>query len=185
MLEPVSQPFHEVRPPRFVHAIALAATAGLVSAFVWFLFLRDVPEGDEPDLMMQIVGGAATVVGVFLIGVFLRRLMMRPASFWCGEEGFVYQPGGVSTGLVRWSDIKELRDIGVQVAAQTHENAVAVVLHDPAAYIARQAGWLQPLFRKRARLSGSPLVLRATDLGRDYVRVKAMMAERVRRAQAR
>jgi hypothetical protein len=181
---------HEVRASRWVHLATLIPTISLTSLVLYFIFLR-TPQvdafGDTTAIGtdFKVVGGIMVLVGLGLSGFFARRLITRPASFMMTDEGFEYSPGGVSTGLVRWSDVVALKEETVLTSgsgiAPRRDPALAVVLRDPDAYIARYPAPLRPLLAMRAKMNSSPLVVRPADLGAEYERVKGMMQEQVNR----
>lgn len=182
------QTLYERRAPAWVHLAGLVPTVGLTSLMIYYAFLRQ-PEvdpfgrSDELGLGFKVMMGFFCLIGLILTGVFARRLVVNPAYFVLTDEGFSYAPGGVSTGLIRWSDIIELREEGVIEGTQVGPRvsaALAVVLRNPEQYIARFPRVLKPLFQLRAELNSSVLLLRIADFGRDYPVVRRMMEDRMR-----
>lgn len=179
---------YERRAPVWVHLASLVPTVALTAFMIFFVFVRQ-PEvdafgrSDELGLGFKLVFGFFCVIGLFLTGVFAYRLVVNPAYFVLTDEGFSYSPGGVSTGLIRWSDIIELREEGVIEGTQVGPRvsaALAVILRNPEEYIARFPRVLKPLFQLRAELNSSVLLLRIADFGRDYPVVRQMMDDQLR-----
>lgn len=179
---------YERRAPRWVHVACLIPTIALTAFMIHFVFLRE-PEidafgrSDELETRFEVIFGFFCVIGLIMTGVFAHRLVRNPAYFILTEEGFSYSPGGVSTGLIRWSDIVEIKEETVIEGTQFgpgYSPAVAVVLRNPEEYVARFPKVLKPLFALRGELNSSPLMLRRADFGEDYAAIKQIMDEQVR-----
>lgn len=183
---------YEQRSPRWVHVVCLVPTIGLVALFTDLVFLPDVgllpleTEG-EIDLMGKLIFGFFTFVGIFLIGVFSYRLVKNPWTFRMTDEGFEYNPAGVSSGFIRWEDVAEIKYVPVMTnrGGPTQIMTVGVILKDPHSYIARYPTALGALFEYRKYESETPLVFLYKEFGRDHDRVVAMMKEQVAKANAR
>lgn len=186
---------YEQRSPRIVHLIALLGTLILVGALVGFVFLpgSDPGPGGAPVEIGntgRIVFGFLTLAGIFLSGVFGYRLIKNPVTFRMTEEGFEYNPSGVSTGLIRWTDIEEIKYVPVLtnrsgIGGPARLFPVGIILKDPQSYIARHPAAMGVLFEYRKFESGTPLVFTFGEFGRNHERVVAMMQEQVRLANSR
>lgn len=180
---------YEKRAPLWAHGVVLLFTIGLTGAMTYVVFLHDQATGGfGPDVAMgpgaKTIFGFFILIGIFMIGVTIYRLVKNPPYFVMTEEGFEYSPGGVSTGLIRWGDIAELREENVitdrgGIGGPAFEVAVAVVLRNPEEYVARFPAALKPLFVLRGKLNSSPLLMRPSDLGRDYQSIMTIMREQV------
>lgn len=186
---------YEQRPPRWVHAIFLLPALGLSVLFIDLVFLPDrdllpLTVEEKFSTLEQVLFGAFTLIAVFMSGVLLYRLIRNPWTFRLTDEGFIYNPAGVSTGLIRWTDIVEIRDVPVTtqnsvVGGQAPLMTTGIILKDPHSYIARYPAALGVLFEFRKYDSGTPLVFQFKEFGRDHDKVIALMKEQVRRANAR
>jgi hypothetical protein len=184
---------YSIRAPRWVHLVSMLPTIAVTSAIAYFVFVRE-PVSDGFGSTTEIGGdfklifGGFVLLGIFLTGVFAYRFVKRPSGFMMTEEGFEYSPGGVSTGLIRWGDVIELKEESVLTSgsgiAPRRESALAVVLSNPEEYLARFPAALRPLLALRAQTNSSPLLLNPRDLGRDYGVVIGMMREQVNRHTA-
>ena len=177
-------PLHEIRPARIWYLVALVPTLGLTAFILYWSFGREVDPADELPTHFKLMMAGMAGIGVLLSGSFAYRFVRQPAIFSMDEEGFSYAPGGVSTGLIRWADVVELKEEGVlegDTGGTRISAALAVVLRNPDEYIARFPRVLRPLFIARGQLNSSPLMLNIADFGADYPRVKALMEEQIRR----
>lgn len=183
---------YEHRPARWPHAVAFLATLALVTIFVDLVIL---PEADllplkteeEIDPVGQVVFGFFTLIGLFLLGVFGYRFVRNPWTFRLTDEGFEYNPAGVSSGFIRWDEVVEIKPVPVKMnfGGPRTLMVVGVVLKDPHSYVARHPAALGVLFDYRRYESGTPLVFQFREFGRDHDRVVALMQEQVARAAGR
>lgn len=168
-----------------MHLVSLVAAAVLTSAFVYFIFLR---AGADFDAGWKIGFGAAIAVGVFLTVVFTFRLIRNPPYFVLYEHGFEYSPGGVSTGLIKWTDVLELREESVlnSLAGTPGRRAVtAVVLRNPEELVRRFPAALRPLFELRMKMNSSPILIARGEFGGDSTALMTILREQVAKANAR
>lgn len=185
-------PPFEFRIPRWIHLLCLVPTVGLTLLFLDLVFLPDagllpLETGEEIDTMGKVIFGFFTFVGIFLTGVFAWRFVKNPLIFRMDDEGFEYNPAGVSSGFVRWVDVEKLDYTQVKVGrpgGTQFMKVLGVYLKDPATYINRQPMALHALFEARRYDSGTPLVFNSGEFGRQHDRIIAGMRERHARALA-
>lgn len=174
----------QIRAKRWPNLLLLVAALGLATAFVWIVFVSP-PGGEASPDTVKVIFGFFTAVCLFLAYHFGRRLVSSPPVLELTDEGFTYEPAGVSTGLIRWADIHEVREETVRVGRGyigRSPVALAVVLKDPDGYKERFPAVLRPLFDFREEETDTPLLLDPTDFGSAYARAKALMEERIRMA---
>lgn len=185
---------YDVRAPRWAHFVALVPTIALTGFMGWFVFLREnVPDEfgrtEEIAPAGQFMFGFFVLIGIFLIGVFTYRLFANPPYFLMYEDGFEYSPGGVSTGLIKWSDIVELKDETVLTSSgglgPSRMPVTAVVLRNPQEYIARFPAALEPLFKARMKMNSSPILITRSEFGREHDALLGIMREQVAKAGGR
>lgn len=130
----------------------------------------------------------ASLVGAGLTLGFLYRLLKNPPCFLLYEDGFEYIPAGVSTGLIKFSDVVELRDETVlvnQVSTTGRNGVTAVVLRNPEEYVRRFPAAMQPLLRARGKMNSSAILITHGEFGSEHDRILAMVRERVAKAAGR
>lgn len=126
----------------------------------------------------------------FLLIAFFLRAVRNRAFFVLTTKGFLYEPGDVSLGLIRWEDISEIKEVellsrSTSFAGPGVRTALAVGLKDPAKYNGRYTpllGLLVWLLTKVIRYqTGGPgdIILAAEDFGVRYDEVKALMTDSV------
>jgi hypothetical protein len=182
---------YDRRIPRWIHLACLVPTIGLTGLMAWVVFFRQPSDDpfnrvEEIDATGQIIFGFFVLVGVFMTGVFVYRLFRNPPYFILYEDGFEYSPGGVSTGLIKWSDIVELRDETVLdggASGQGRSPVTAVVLRNPGKYVERFPAVLRPLFAQRMQMNSSPILISQAEFGRDHDAILAIMRGQVAKAR--
>lgn len=173
---------YDRRTPRWMNFVAFIAAGALTAAFVYFVFLK---EDADFDLAGKIGFGFASVVSGSLALLSLYRIVRDPPYFVMYEDGFEYSPGGVSTGLIKWTDVRELRDESVlnsKVGTPARLPVTAVVLRNPDEYVRRFPSALRPLFELRMKMNSSPILISRGEFGGDQPAIIAIMREQVAKA---
>lgn len=183
----------EIRPNRWVNLPLVLLTAGLVYVMAKVAFFggfEGAVENPQPiGLDFKIAFGLGIAIGVFMFFVSLYRLIKAPLTFTLDSQGMYLNPAGVELGHFRWSDIAEIRVADVMgrktsVGGERVLPAVAVVLKNPDAYIARFPKLMGPLFKFRQGETGTPLLLEPAMFGHRYEEIVTRMREEVAKANA-
>ncbi len=132
-----------------------------------------------------------SVVWAFLLVVAIVRTVRNPPWFVLTRKGFVYQPGDVSAGLIRWEDVVDIKEDQVISASGSGgpilRTALVVVLRDGERYVVRYNPILGAVVRLatgvlRAQTGGTgDLYLDPAHFGARYDEVKALMFENATR----
>jgi hypothetical protein len=120
-----------------------------------------------------------TFLALFLVIVGFRTAIKKEAVMTITTKGFIFNPAGIPTGIINWSDIVEIEETTIQSTTgrrPTQEPVVAIKLIDPElAYrpvlnpIANKL--LAPLFRFRQQEAGTHLFLSRRLLGNHFDKV--------------
>jgi hypothetical protein len=192
----VGQPILVLRRPRTAAIVWLVLTVWLVGGLASLAFVPadvladiDVQNPLTGDLSLEFKAAIALFagIGLFLILVFATRAIRNRPWFLLGSLGFVYRPGDVSAGVVRWSDIREIKT-GEVLSAQGRgpsvlKPALIVILKHPERYTQQYTLLLGLLVRAltkvlSAQTEGGDLYLDPDDFGADYEKVVGLMRER-------
>jgi hypothetical protein len=193
----VGQPIVVLRRSRTGTIVWLVLTVWLVGGLASLAFVPadvladiDLQNPFAGDLSLEFKAAIALFAGtgLFLIVAFATRAIRNRPWFLLGSLGFVYRPGDVSPGVVRWSDIREIRT-GEVLSAQGRgpsvlKPALIVTLKHPERHTQRYTLLLGLLVRALTRLlsaqtEGGDLYLDPSDFGADYEKVLALMRERL------
>jgi hypothetical protein len=186
----------ELRSPRGAAALAMVGAGLLVAAGFSVAF---VPKEtlDGWNVINPFAGmpfhelalfGLFGAIGAFLAIAFAVRTLVNPPWFLLTREGFFYAPGGVSAGLVRWSDVKDIRESQVLSSGRagrrgpTMQPTLVVTLKSPDRYVARYTPMLRLLVRAttavlRAQTRGGDIYLDPSHFGDRYPEITAKMRE--------
>ena len=185
----------ELRPPRWVHIPFLLADLLLLAVFYNVVFDGQLA-GDAftPDqqmsLGMRLTFGFFMAIGVFMLFVFLYRIIKSPPTMVLDSEGIYLNPAGVELGRFRWSEIAEIKEAQVMGQRTSRTGpalipAVALVLKDPDKYIARFPKLMSPLFKFRQAEAGTPLLLEPSMFGKRYDEIIGVMRQQVEKYRER
>lgn len=185
---PTPHAVYSHRSPRWPHFVSLLAALILATVAIRVLFFG-LGELESP-LQTQSWGLAAGVgvgglVSLLLSVGFAYRWLRNPPTLRLYEDGFEYSPAGVSTGLIKWSDVVELRDETVLVSlvgTPARRPVTAVVLRNPDDYTRRFPSALRPLFAANRKLNSSPILIAAGEFGPEHEAILAVMRENVAKA---
>lgn len=148
----------------------------------------DVQNPFTEDLAFEFKAMIALFAGIaaFLIVAFTVRAVANPPWFVLTRHGFLYRPGDVSAGLVRWSEISDIKTSAVLSGdggyGPTAKPVLVVTLKHPERYNANYTPLLGMLVRAltpalRAQTGGGDLFIDPVDFGADYEKVVALMQE--------
>lgn len=134
-VEKSMKPLLEFKTNRFFFLIPLPIIAMLVTVFYWAVFISDPPVFDD-DMVGTIIFCVLMVLGLFLFVIFIRRFISDKPDFILYDEGFISNTNGVDLGLMRWSDVKSIKEESVQTGNEV-SRVMVVTFHDPEYYSTR------------------------------------------------
>lgn len=123
-----------------------------------------------------------------LFVVFLLRAIRNRPFFVMTDKGFLYEPGDLSPGLIRWEDVVEIKEAELlsgqgTVSGPTTRPVLAVGLKDPDKYSARYTpllGMLNRLLTKAVKYQTEgpgDVVLAAEDFGTRFAEIRDLMTK--------
>lgn len=158
---------------------------GLFAAFMFFLAcdgLYLVYDAEHITLngvfnppLTRFIGISGAVLMAALGFLFTRQLLSKDPGLVLNTDGFIDNTSGGAAGLVAWEDVTGLREIKIGFS-----RFIAVLLRDPAKYIARPAKRAtRRLFEDYLTRYGSPVLLSTTMLQCTPDELKALLAARL------
>lgn len=134
---------------------------------------------------LQVMAGLFVLIWTVLLLGFLSMALRRAPWFVLTPRGFLYAPGGISPGFVRWEDVTELRETEIVSGRGRQspqlERVLAVGLRDPSKYRARYNPMLGALVRFAGQLYAAQtegpadLLINPADFGARYDEIRARM----------
>lgn len=186
---PTPPTVYSYRSPRWPHFLSLLGAIILTAVAIRVLFfgLGEIESPLKTQAWGLAVGvGAGGLVSLLLSIGFAYRWLRNPPTLRFYEEGFEYSPAGVSTGLIKWNDVVELRDETVLVSlvgTPARRPVTAVVLRNPDDYLGRFPAALRPLLAANRKLNSSPILIAQGEFGPDHAAILAIMRENVAKAR--
>lgn len=125
--------------------------------------------------LVRLIGISGAVLLAALGFLYVKRMASKKPGLVLHAEGFIDNTSDAAAGLVAWEDITGLRDIKIGFFP-----FVAVLLRDPAKYIARPAkGATRRLLENYSKTYGSPVLLSTSMLQCTPDELKALLAARL------
>jgi hypothetical protein len=194
------QPVLEIKHGRTGYFILSLLSFVFIILFTWLGFFFDgplnadtfTPEQKIP-LGQTIFCSAGILVCSLLFIHWVGRLIKNPSVFSIYKEGFESNTNGVSTGIIKWSNVKRLEEVIVSSnsgSGTRREAVLAVYLKDPEAYtkeqprlvrfflnLANRTGRYKLTDYKDITEDAAPIMLPMVVFGKKYDEVKNKMYE--------
>lgn len=184
---PVEIALHASRAGQWV-VVLIVVAMGIAAAWgyaAWPEIDPDFTPISEWALQFQVMAGLFVLIWTVLLLGFLSMTLRRAPWFVLTPRGFLYAPGGMSPGFVRWEDVTELRETEIVSGRGRRspqlERVLAVGLRDPSKYSARYNPMLGALVRLGGQLYAAQtdgpadILISPADFGARYDEIRARM----------
>jgi hypothetical protein len=158
--------------------VVVLATLLLISVVGWAFFLKEdpIPLAGPAIIIFFIIGGIGTLVLFFAFKMIIRR----PATITINQEGFEYNPGGVSTGFIPWTNVAEIKEVEVRTqktnsSGPVWETTLGIKLKEPAPYRNQYPSIIRGLMKVNDNMYDADIFFRLTDFGNQVDEVKTLM----------
>lgn len=168
----------EIKYNRYTYLIPIPFC--LLLMWLFYQFVLNEPQEEIQDKNFIYVAIGAIAVGAFLTLNFAWRFIKAPVVFRMDDEGILYNPAGVTTGLIRWDEI----DNAEEVQITTYNNGTAIVgvlaisLKDPEAYRRRYNILFQKALELGEKRYHASVLIEPAVLGKNYETVKTELKRR-------
>lgn len=166
----------KIRNNRLGHVIVLLAVILLMSITFWAFFFKDDPvEITGVSLfIMIIIGGIGSVV----LFTSVRAIMLNPDILVINEKGFEYNPGGISSGFIEWTNVAEIKFIEVitnnyRIAGL--ERVLAIKFKDPTLYNNQFNPAIRILINLNKKIYDADMFFRLSSFGKQAEEVNELM----------
>lgn len=190
----LGKPLIEIYPPRLATRFILPLLALLfalgLNAIVLVPGTADLdPAGWELEPLMALV--FFYIVAHFLLIAFTLRAFRNLPVFVATDEGFIYEPGDVSPGLIRWSDISEGAEAALLTSGSSNIGGprtgltIVLSLKDPDTIFSAYNPLLRGINTLATRVikyqSGGvgDIILAAEDFGARYEEVRSLIRSKL------
>ncbi len=168
-----------IKNNRAGHFIVLAAVLLLMSITSWAFFFKEEPikiEG-ESIFILIIIGGIGSVVLVMA----LKMMVQNPDVLVINENGFAYNPGGVSSGFMEWKNVAEIKFTEVrttvgQLPGPVWERVLAIKFKDPSIYQEQYNPIVKGLMNLNKNMYDADIFFRLSTFGNKGDEVYSLMS---------
>ena len=161
--------------------IMLVVALGLVALSFWGVFRSEAEQ--PPNAMAYTILTVISVIAAVIVYFAVKILITRPDIMRINEKGFEYNPSGVSSGFIEWSNVQEIKRAQVrtqqgQLNGPVWETAIGVKLKDPTPYKAQFTVLIQKLMELNTEMYDVDLWIRISSLGNDAEKAEALLLKR-------
>lgn len=170
----------EIKFNRFSYLIPIP----FVLLLMWLFYKFVLTEPQEPieDKTFIYVAYAILTVGSFLVLNFAWRFITAPVVFRMDDQGIIYNPAGVTTGLINWHEISDVNETNMKVVrgdAPVYQTVLAVKLKDPDAFRKKYNILLEKMLQLGNKMYDADIIIESKVLGNKYDVVKEEMRRRI------
>jgi hypothetical protein len=185
------KPILQIRHNRFIYLAITPLPLALAGLFFYAFFSSDMASEFGDDLAPKIAASFFILIGIFLSTHFFMRFLKNTPVFSIYEEGFEANTNGVSSGLIKWEDIKKAEE---QIVKQGpgKSAALAIYFKQPDRYDQQQPLAVRML-RSAVKASGAhhlqrlsstteddvPYLIPISTLGDQYPQVKKIIESKI------
>jgi hypothetical protein len=168
----------EIKQSRLGHFIILLLVLLLLGIVVWaFYFKEDPLIKDVAGIMICAFIG---LLGCVVLYFNLKMLIKNPAVLKINADGFEYNPGGVSSGWVQWSNVEELKYVDVRsvhgnVNGVNLETVFSVKLKDNTSYLKQYNFTIRDLMQTTRKMYDTDILFSLSSFGKRLDEVVALM----------
>ena len=167
-----------IRPVVWPHLLITPIALGLAATAYWAFFLKE--DADPPGTEAYLVTGGMALIALTIVFFAMKLVIKRPDVILVNDQGFEYNPGGVSSGFVYWTDVLEVKRVAVRTTAgdapgPVWETTLAVKLKDPAAYRGQFNPFLRGLMNLNEKMYDADIFIRIGSLGKQAEAVERLM----------
>lgn len=177
----------QIKPNIAGHLIVFLAVLLLMSITFWAFFLKEEPVefGQGGIIIIAIIGG----IGSIVLYMSLKTMIQRPAIITINENGFEYNPGGVSSGWIPWTNVAEVKSVEVRTQqgnlnGPIWERTLAVKLKDPAPYRDQYNVLLRGLMKLNDNMYDADIFFRLSSFGKQVDEVITLMNQHWKASKA-
>lgn len=166
-----------IRPNLWGHAIALFFTIVLMILTYWAMFIQNT---EKFTTTMYIISLVIFSIGTVIIFKSIQIFIKRPDVILINGQGFEYNPGGVSSGFIPWSNVLEVRRVDVRteggnIGGPVWETTLAVKLKVPGDYTKHFNFLMKPLLKINQNLYDADIFMRISSFGKQAKEVETLM----------
>ncbi len=168
----------KIKNNRLGHVIILVAVLFLMGVTFWAFFLKEEPVEFKGGgiIIALIIGG----IGGVVLFMALRAIILNPDVLLINEKGFEYNPGGISSGFMEWTNVAEIKFTEVrtqqgQLPGPIWEKVLAIKFKDPSIYTHQYNPLLRGLMHINKNMYDADMFFRLSSFGNKVDEVHTLM----------
>lgn len=168
----------KIKSNRIGHFIVVLVVLLLIAVVIWALLIKEDPS--NINFTGIIILTIVTVIGSVVLFMALKMIIQNPAVITIDDKGFEYNPGGVSSGFVPWSNVGEIKLVNMRTVhgnlnGVVWETALAVKLKDPALYTKQFNPFIKGLMGLNKNMYDADIFFRLSSFGKQAEAVHQLM----------
>jgi hypothetical protein len=182
----------EMKKPTWLYVAVLVVLITVISAGYYFIFKNELlPEKYRflnIDGLAKAVGFLVFFMCHFLLIVTVQLIWLRPSFFIVTKNGFLYEPGSISPGLILWEDIEAINEADLPYnpggwQGSTTRTYLVITLKDHSLYFKRYNLLLRLIVILQAKITkvltgkSADIIIQPWDFGNRYNEIKTLMEE--------
>lgn len=169
-----------IKNKRAPHIIIILAVLLLMYIVFWAFFLKEEPL--EIDTTAVIIMSAVGGIGSVCLFMAIKIMIRNPDVLLMNEKGFEYNPGGVSSGFMEWTNVAEIKYVDVrtthgQLNGPVWERTLAVTLKDPSLYTNQFNPLMRGLMHLNKKMYEGDIFFRLSSFGKQAEEVHKLMMQ--------
>jgi hypothetical protein len=121
-------------------------------------------------------------IGAVVLFMSLRAIILNPDVLIVNEKGFEYNPGGVSSGFMEWTNVAEIKFMEVrttqgQLPGPIWEKVLAIKFKDPSLYTNQFNPLLKGLMHLNKNMYDADMFFRLSSFGSKVNEVHELMLQ--------
>ncbi len=168
----------KIKNNRLGHLIVLLAVLLLMGVTFWAFFLKEEPiEFKGGGIIIAVIIGG---IGGMVLFMALRAIILNPDVLVINKRGFEYNPGGVSSGFMEWTNVAEIKFTQVrttqgQLPGPIWEKVLAIKFKDPSVYTHQFNPLMRGLMNLNKNMYDADMFFRLSSFGNQVNEVHELM----------
>lgn len=170
----------QIKSNRAGHFIVLLLVLLLMFVAFWAFFIKEEPL--ELDATGVIILSIVAVIGGACIFFAVKMIIQKPAVITINENGFEYNPGGISSGFTPWSNVADIKPIQMRTIhgnlnGPVWEEALGIKLKDSSLYRKQFNPLLRSLMGFNKNMYDADIFFRLSSFGKQADEVCRLMLQ--------
>jgi hypothetical protein len=168
----------KIKNNRLGHVIVILTVLLLMTITFWAFFLKADP--------IEMIGGSIFIlfiiggIGSVVLFMALRAIILNPDVLVVNEKGFEYNPGGISSGFMEWTNVAEIKFMEVrmnpgQLSGPIWERVLAIKFKDPTLYSNQFNPLMKGLMNLNKNMYDADMFFRLSSFGKQVEEVYELM----------